>query len=221
MAKLSVLGLYRWDPSVMDPLTVPEGMDRAALVNTIIAETAELEVLWPEPETFKFMLSAWVRMNKPLWERAWNALQLEYNPLWNVDADIVELETRNLQGAENRTYKSNVTGETDTTRTPNLSEEMQNGIAGFNSTTYENREKTDTRTTGTERTQGEHSETKNDTDDTTTRDSGTIEHKTRRTGNIGVTTSQEMLRQELEIAKVSVYDIIADSFKDKFCIMLY
>lgn len=41
-------------------------------------------------------------------------------------------------------------------------------------------------------------------------------------GNIGVTTSQEMLTQEMEIAKIiQVIPIIIDSFKNRFCLLIY
>ena len=41
-------------------------------------------------------------------------------------------------------------------------------------------------------------------------------------GNIGVTTSQDMLTQEIEIAKiVQVVPIIIESFKNRFCLMVY
>lgn len=41
-------------------------------------------------------------------------------------------------------------------------------------------------------------------------------------GNIGTMTSQDMLTQELELAKIiNVMSIIIDSFKDRFCLMIY
>ena len=41
-------------------------------------------------------------------------------------------------------------------------------------------------------------------------------------GNIGVTTSQDMLTQEMEIAKIiQVVPIIIESFKNRFCLMVY
>lgn len=41
-------------------------------------------------------------------------------------------------------------------------------------------------------------------------------------GNIGVTTSQQMLESELMIApKLNVFDYIIDSFKKRFCILVY
>lgn len=47
--------------------------------------------------------------------------------------------------------------------------------------------------------------------------------KTKRTeqGNIGVTTTQQMIREERDISDFSIYAYIADSFKDEFCILIY
>ena len=51
---------------------------------------------------------------------------------------------------------------------------------------------------------------------------GTTERTVLAYGNIGVTTSQEMLTQEMEIAKIiNVIPIIIESFKNRFCIMVY
>lgn len=41
-------------------------------------------------------------------------------------------------------------------------------------------------------------------------------------GNIGVTTSQQMLNQELDIAhRTDIYMYISESFKNRFCLMVY
>lgn len=44
---------------------------------------------------------------------------------------------------------------------------------------------------------------------------------TRSHGNIGVTSSQQMIEQEREVAQFSIYGFIARSFIDRFCIELY
>lgn len=47
-------------------------------------------------------------------------------------------------------------------------------------------------------------------------------HTGRTHGNIGVTTSQQMLEQELTVApKLNVYDYIIDSFRKRFCLLVY
>ena len=44
---------------------------------------------------------------------------------------------------------------------------------------------------------------------------------TTRTGNIGVTTTQRMITEERQISDFSTYKYITDSFKRRFCIMVY
>lgn len=47
-------------------------------------------------------------------------------------------------------------------------------------------------------------------------------HTGRTHGNIGVTTSQQMLEQELAVApKLNVYDYIIESFRKRFCLLVY
>lgn len=61
----------------------------------------------------------------------------------------------------------------------------------------------------------------------TVSDSGTNEasretvHTERRTGNIGVTMTQQMIEKEREIAMFSIYDIVIESFKENFCVLVY
>lgn len=54
-------------------------------------------------------------------------------------------------------------------------------------------------------------------------DTGTVE--TRRTGNakgnIGVTTAQQMIEEERAVVQFNIYDYIVDSFKKRFCILVY
>ena len=50
----------------------------------------------------------------------------------------------------------------------------------------------------------------------------TLTHTSRIHGNIGVTTSQQMLEQELLVApKLNIMNYIIESFKNRFCLMVY
>lgn len=40
-------------------------------------------------------------------------------------------------------------------------------------------------------------------------------------GNIGVTTSQQMIQSERMVAEFSFYDKLAEEFKQRFCVMIY
>ena len=47
-------------------------------------------------------------------------------------------------------------------------------------------------------------------------------HTIRASGNIGVTTSQQMVEAEMTLAgKLDIYQIIAQDFKKEFCVMVY
>ena len=52
-------------------------------------------------------------------------------------------------------------------------------------------------------------------------ESGSDTRSIRRTGNIGVTSSQELIRQERDIAAFNVTDYIVRSFKNRFCLLVY
>lgn len=51
--------------------------------------------------------------------------------------------------------------------------------------------------------------------------SGTIVHERIEQGNIGITTTQQMIKEEREIAPYNITDEIVQSFKRRFCIMIY
>lgn len=85
------------------------------------------------------------------------------------------------------------------------------------------------RTAGTTTNTGTQRNTGSDTGTFITNTSGTENgtddytniHKARLFGNIGVTTSQQMLQSELDIARWNLYEHIADLFAQEFCIMVY
>lgn len=54
-------------------------------------------------------------------------------------------------------------------------------------------------------------------------DNGTVErtHNMRAFGNIGVTTTQQMLEAERNVVKFNIIDYIVDSFKGRFCLLIY
>lgn len=61
------------------------------------------------------------------------------------------------------------------------------------------------------------------TDDLTNKrtDDLTGHHIGRTHGNIGVTTSMQLLRDEIEVQRFNIYENIADLFIDEFCILIY
>ena len=55
-ANMSTLGLFTWDKTLFSLMVIPEGMDKDTLVDNILAETAELEVLYTNPTVMKNLI---------------------------------------------------------------------------------------------------------------------------------------------------------------------
>lgn len=60
-----------------------------------------------------------------------------------------------------------------------------------------------------------------DSDKQDSTDTGTILRERTEQGNIGVTTTQQMIKEEREIADFNVIARIVDDFKMRFCLLLY
>lgn len=196
-ANMSIMALYGWDNTLFDLLTLPTGLTKADLINNICSQLAELELLYPNPDVMKTLIGVWSNACQYEWNKLYNTMNLAYNPIDNYD----RTETRNLssQGSGNSadggadTFAGNGTGK----------------VAGFNSQNIVTRDENVNSSTSTYGKTNQESFQKTDTE--------TINSH----GNIGVTTTQQMIEQERNIAKFNLYDTITEEFKQRFCILVY
>lgn len=224
--------------------------DRETVTDSILTECAELEILYPAPAVMKNCIGIWSRKELPVWQRIYNASLLEYNPIENYRRDETETiadarkeehsgtDTNTASGSDtNRASGTDSTnGNSSSTTTDGGTDTTQHDVTGYDSDTLVPSTK-DTVTHGMTQTVYENASNSTTYGRTDTITHGRIdsyqhgekiEHSggTTRTnlafGNIGVTTSQQMLTQEIDIAKIiNVIPYIVDSFKDRFCIMVY
>lgn len=226
---LSIMGMYEHDQNLFNGLQVPEGIDRENLINEILLQCAELEIVYPNIDTMKLAITIWSVSNQYTWEKLYNTTKLVYNPIWNVDADITESNNRDIvssgssQNKETRNLTDAETRNLTDTETPNITNTRS--VKGFNSNTWADAEKNDTTGTDTITHTGTdtHQHTGTDTFDYT--DSKRVDDDNttsiRRTGNIGVTTTQKMIEEERNIAEFNIISYITQSFKQRFCILIY
>ena len=229
-AKLSILGLYTINPNLFNDLELPNSVESDTLTWKILEETAEMEALYPDPDYMQQSIQRWSRSRIESWNRIAETLNTEYNPIWNKDANISE--TR-IYGQQERSsvygQQQNTTAYGARSTTQNIgarSADNTEQVTGFNSETLE----TSTKTTATQAaatdsasevahtdtlTAGSHTDTLTDKTHT-----DTITHTEQ--GNIGVTTSQQMIEAEMKLREqYNIYEIIAAEFKAKFCLMVY
>lgn len=88
---------------------------------------------------------------------------------------------------------------------------------GTNSTTAKDDQKVSAYNSNTLQPTSEN----NHTDTTNGSGTETIKHRAHLYGNIGVTTSQQMLEAELDVAKWNLYDEISELFKTELLVTVY
>lgn len=196
---LTVMGMYQYDNTLFDSFIVPKAMEnlKDTIIDSICLGTQELEVLYPSVPTLQYAIGVWCKAMISVWEKMYNTTVLEYNPIenYNRTETITESEKRNDTL-------------TSTTESTGNSEQINQNVA-FNNTDFANNEKNmvnnDTSLTG-------NTNNAYNTDRTTTNSTK---------GNIGVTTSQQMIEQERQVSEFNIVQFIVDDFKQRFCLMIY
>lgn len=82
---LSLLGLYQYNEQLFDGLRLPKGVNKNTFVDNLLAETAEFEILYPDPEFLANMIAVWSEKELPVWEKLEETLHYDYDPISNYD----------------------------------------------------------------------------------------------------------------------------------------
>ena len=212
MALMTVEGLYNYKDTLFNEFNVPDGLDKQIAIDTICMRSRELEVLYPNLEFFAMRIGMWSRKHQYNWKKLYDTTLLEYNPIENYDRmeDWTDTDAETGTSSRNNDIKNTVSNET--TNSGTVTEQNTAFNAGLADHAKEISD-------GDTITNGSGSTTENESG-TSKRD---LTHKRtgRAHGNIGVTTSQQMIQSEREVAMFNIYDIIAESFVDNFCLMVY
>lgn len=231
--------LVDYDASVLDGVSlVPEGIDVDTLKGEIMLQCGLLQPLYPEPATMKSAIKQWFSARAWTFEHLLNIINAEYSPIENTDR--YDQWTRNIDRALDRTDNTTDTiSETDTKNLTNTRETdsqvdtsgtSTGQVSAFNSSDWSNSSK-DSSTgqtigdeTVTERNTGTDTKTgNNNRRNVADEDEDTTETYTQHLhGNIGVTTNQEMIEQELALlAKFNIYTWIALNLRDSLFLEVY
>lgn len=113
-ALISPLTIYQIDNTIFDNIELPKrpftdrgyddlfltgwDMDKTVFINNLLMETAELNVLYTNPQFFKFAVTQWALKEKAVWQSLYETIFFKYNPIWNKDGTLKHeaLETRDL-----------------------------------------------------------------------------------------------------------------------------
>ena len=207
LAKLTLIGLNEYykqtypTRTLFDNLTLPAIIDKDACVNHILLRYGEFCVLYPNPD---FMYDA-IKVFSDTYNRTFtkwaDALNIEYSPLENYN----RFEDWRDIGESINTISSNTTDRITNEQT------ITKKVSPFENNQFQNSNE-DSASVINDSTAWTAGRTDINTDNTRTGHTH---------GNIGVTTSQQMLEAELNISKWNIYENIAKLFANEFCIMIY
>lgn len=228
-ATVSLLGLKRLNEGILGELVVPEGVDIELVKDNLLAETAELEVIYPDAYFVQAMIGRWSAKELPVWDRLYKTTLLEYNPIENYDRKEKWTEdentTRNTDSEASGTSKTETEGTSKQHRENEIEHGQNKYVSAYNETNF----------TPTERTQDSQQEIGDTTQEddgnvNITAKSGNITDETGKrlldregkiSGNTGFYTKQKMIEQERDIAEYNIIDVIISSFKNRFCLQVY
>lgn len=207
-----IRALLDYDGTIFDDMVLPEDLDdpdgfvRKMIIDDIILRHGDTPLFIPEPAVMKYYIASWSNKMYPVFERFWHACIVEYDPIENYNRQENTTIGKNYSIGNTRTL--------NTSRDSSGTYTTENTVSAENVVTYS----PDQKTTETPNTKVADSGTIKDQganvgSDTIT---GTIH------GNIGVTTSQQMLESEISLVpKLDIIRFISDSWAAEFCLAVY
>ena len=218
-AMVTPLSLYMLDDTIFDGIELPTPpanptdypdlyvsgfqLDRTVLIDNLLMETGEMNVIYPDPEFFKYAVTQWSKKEKHVWQALFDTLFYKYNPLWNKDGTIKEtaldLTERETAGSRSRT------GTVDQTVTDNNSEMVTHNLQDLRTPNLTHTGQDTTTNTGTVTDAGTSSKHTEHDGDVTTNTTGSKSN----TGTVG--TSETGSTEN----KVSAYNSSAYENRDK------
>ena len=192
--------LQYYETDLFEFLTFPEGIDKETAIENIMLFCGDNELLYADGNFMRNAIKMWSTKWHFTFDKWVKVLTKEYNPIENYDRMEVWSDSAS-------TSESN-SAEASDSSTHSLTN--QGDVSAFNSSSFEPDQSAAENGTNNAKS---ISSAKNDKLDYSF-------HEGRVHGNIGVTTTQQMIQQELELGRFNIYDEIAIIFAREFTLAL-
>lgn len=264
-SKITLLGMYNFDNHLFDKLTFPDGIDRELAINRILNKSEEFELIYSDFDYLQDRIGIWGEIWSRTFAKWVEALNIEYDPLYNYDRHELYTDTNNRiyedkhanvkSDNSNKTFEdSHIASRADSTTEDSESfsntvtasdtdSDTNKQVSAYDETDYSDRELETSNAvsnqTGSGSATGNVSGTSNSNEVSGNTGAESInnnsvenansggtsneitQHEAHLYGNIGVTTSQQMLKDQLDVVTWNLYEHISDIFIDEFCILVY
>lgn len=212
----SIQAIYRYDKTIFDGLRLPTVSDivnvrdiidnppilnKDTLIANIILNCAELSLVYPDPETLREMVTVWSDVYFQNWCDLYSTMLYKYNPIWNKDGSYTDerVLSRSDTGTANSSGSSSVDGD------------LRHNVTGYDTNAYSPNTQEVTDNSSSYSSQGATEDSRAETEKTVHTEQG----------NIGVTTTQQMIIEQRNVVEFNLYDYITQEFKRNFCVMVY
>lgn len=213
--------LLEWDSTLFDAMQLPDGVDRNLVINRILMEHGERALLHPSPEYMKKAMEVWSAIRMPVWVKLIDTTTYDYNPIHNYDRKEEYTDTRNVTRNRDMSgqYKDSSTTE-DIQNTSNDTETVHE-VSAENSSGWQPESKDTGEQIMTVSTDTEVSQNGNTSSNEQEHEGETFTHTAHLFGNIGVTTTQQMIREQRDIVNYSIIQQISNDWRDEFCLLVW
>ena len=195
---LMLATLYNFDKTIFDGMELPDNLSNTDFINLLMAQYGEMPLLYTYPPLLKSLITTWSNTSQYTWKHLAETLKAEYNPIENYDRTEEYTDVFTGSTSANSGYKTSETGSNKTQ------------VYGYNQLTTPADDSTNSSTSASDSA----SNSTGTSTSTNTKD-GRVH------GNIGVTTTQQMLQSERDVAMFNIYDVIAKDFQKRFLIWIY
>lgn len=228
-ATASLLGMYQNNPNLFIELVLPEGASKDTIVDNLLAESAEFEILYPQPYFMQAMIGIWSQKELPVWQKLYDTTLLKYNPIQNYDRKEAWTEdentSKNIDSESTGNSKTQSAGTSKRQTDNEIDNSQSKFVSAYNETDFTPTE----RTVQTQQESGQVEQTDEGNVNVTAK-SGLVSDETGKraldrtgevSGNNGFYTKQRMISEEREVALFNFYDAVITSFKNRFCLQIY
>lgn len=235
--------MYQWDNTILDGVTLPDTrLDVNILKSQIMIDCGLLVPMFDEPQTMKDAIAQWFTSHAWNITRICNLIEIEYAPLENYDRMYADKNTSELAHGHLVHTDDDLTHGHIESLNHGLQRQMKHGlkittdqddtttntVSPYDASTFVNDSKstgtsditqsnsgTDTTSdSGTDETVNSGTDQRDITESHSGSDITSYDARGRAHGNIGVTTSQQMFLQEVDLlGGFNVYKWITECFK--------
>lgn len=217
----TLYGMYSYDPTLFDNITIPEGLHKDVLITEIMAECGENEVLYPNIPLLKHMISAFFESHSYKYQKLYETMNYDYEPLENYNVTRTRTYTRTENGTDTRDLTRDMKNDTVVDNSSSGTTTTLDDVSAYNSSDYV--PSTKSSQTGESTNGGTQNITENGTENESNKHNYSIAETedSNEYGDNSARSAMYAIQEQRNIVDFNLYKIIASDFEDELTVPVY